>query len=1415
MAQHVDIGIITIREDEFQAVLDVFPNELGDGVHRGKFREYALRKANAGKSGHYSIAILRLPEQGNGEALDAARDILEDLEPSLLLVVGIAGGLPSDDLTLGDVVLSTRINDYSVEARKESAEPQYALSGGPIDRRIQGGIANLAARGTDLGDWTATLPTKPAVDWTKDGQLYGPEEWQDDLRAKLESHYGKPPRLPRFASGPIASSDRLIKDPDLLFPWILTARNLLAVEMESGGVFRAARDRCPMLAIRALSDIIGLKRADEWTKYAAQSAAAFARAYLQTSPIPPGSGYPSPSAVLPPKGSEGQSTTQNTLSIAGGHVEADNIVVGVQNVYSGKTLSQSFDALEKLVDNGLFDAATEQLDVLERSSWGSMSPVEKFRHRKMQGRILVGRGQERAGAARFDEAASFVPDDEKAQVLRVNAFLLRDDISGAHELAGKLVAQYPSLASAKAAWIRSAPSSSRADDLLPKPWDGLDPSIASALADRLLSEERAKEALEVLQRAHSPGVNLAYWSTYTVALLKYQEHLGGKHGPPELLAEALPALEKAFKLCVGDGFKEGKVKILLNMGYVHRLRGDLDEEWRVLREALAINPEDQDVRVRMAKLLTDRGRADEAIPILEGLLKDGPDYVPFLLGVALAKRNVGSDLKRAAELFEETATIATPSEPVLSLDGAEGLVKVCCAMKEWDRGLAACARFVDLFGAFRAKELAARIYLERGDATSALRVLVEAAASSMTSEQQRTLGILFFHAGDNDRAVEQLERVALRNEWTESTAALLNASQATGRDELTIRLCRQLRAAGITRDSVVDAEATALFRRGELAAAIEVVEQALASEENRFLRLRLSTLGVAAGRLDLIERDPSLLPQPGDGDPHVAVLVVGVLRAAGEDDAAIRYAYNAYRTNRSDASGWTAIIEAFNPTRGPVNHTEPDIVTVDSSALIREGSQRRWITVEPQDPEAAYDELPPNSPLVVAMLGKRVGESFAVPRSFAPPRNYIVDEIRSKYVRTYQRCLEQWEEQFPHVPGPVMIEIPENSAEDIEGLTNQLLPVLQANTQRVEEMDRLYQENPVTFHMLARGLRCSLFGAMSHLMVAPDLDVRCTRSTQEEIQQLLATLEGGRKIIVETSAISTLLLLGETDVLSSLAGRLAIARATLDELRAHRREVETRGEGYLGLHDGRLTMREIDEDSRIRYLGQIDHLLASLAECEVFHDQEHDLITPADWDRLVNIGGAGAVESLHRAMHSGETVWCDDMVLALVANERGVRVAWTQLMCHHLMLRSEMEAERGCRISAKLVGARFVATNTNPGVYREAARLAMWNPAHWPLNQHLRLFEVEPWTDAATGLLAVHTLREWWRHAPSDATANAVTVALLERIALRPNGVNVLIPAISGTLERAFGVDVLSYERARAAFDAWRQARPLRQGLAR
>jgi nucleoside phosphorylase len=281
----IDIGILTIRDDEFRAVLETLPDDRG--IYKGRYREYALRTADAGQDARYRVAILRQIEQGNGEAQEAARDLIDDLQPSLLIVVGIAGGLPSDDISLGDVVLSTRVHDFSLEARKFGEATTYNVAGGPIAKSIAAGVANLGARESELADWWAELPSKPSVSFSP-SRLYGPPKWWREVRKKLQAHHGKgtQERPPTFAAGPIASSDRLVKDPKLLFPWITSARGILAIEMESAGVHRATRERVPMMSIRGLSDIVGLKRQDAWTKYACASAAAFTRAYLRTRPVP-------------------------------------------------------------------------------------------------------------------------------------------------------------------------------------------------------------------------------------------------------------------------------------------------------------------------------------------------------------------------------------------------------------------------------------------------------------------------------------------------------------------------------------------------------------------------------------------------------------------------------------------------------------------------------------------------------------------------------------------------------------------------------------------------------------------------------------------------------------------------------------------------------------------------------------------------------------------------------------------------------------------------------------------------------------------------------------------------------------------------------------------------------------------------
>lgn len=253
----VDIGIITIREDEFRAVLAAFPSTL-QTIHGRRMYELRSIERNDGKQS--VVAIVRSTEQGNTAAQAVAYDLLDELAPRWVLVVGIAGARPGGDVSLGDVVVSTRIVDVSVGAALPEGNSEFAHGGGPILLEAAKIVANLPACDHPLREWASAIP----------------------YQRPSETGNG-----PQFIAGAILSSDLLMRDPARLREHLRSARQVLACEMESAGIYRVTHDRqVPFLAIRGISDIVGVPRDPAWTRYAAASAAAFTKAFLCMGAVP-------------------------------------------------------------------------------------------------------------------------------------------------------------------------------------------------------------------------------------------------------------------------------------------------------------------------------------------------------------------------------------------------------------------------------------------------------------------------------------------------------------------------------------------------------------------------------------------------------------------------------------------------------------------------------------------------------------------------------------------------------------------------------------------------------------------------------------------------------------------------------------------------------------------------------------------------------------------------------------------------------------------------------------------------------------------------------------------------------------------------------------------------------------------------
>jgi len=270
----VDYGVITVRGDEFKAIHD----RLGPTTvvsRKDRFYHVGQLKSSAAVR---SLAIARCNNQGNLEAADLARDLIDEFQPKLVMLCGIAGGVPRSDTFLGDVILADHICDFSVSAENPDGQKEYSVLGGPLKKSIKSLAVNLAALMPD--DWRD--PSKLRVERPDEvGQIL--KECTPDWRAKVVKACKAAAQRPNptFDSGPIGSSDVLVKNPDLLEQLLKYVRSLRAVEMEAAGALRVLDDQnVPFMVVRGISDVVGLERLEEWTPYACATAASFLIAML-------------------------------------------------------------------------------------------------------------------------------------------------------------------------------------------------------------------------------------------------------------------------------------------------------------------------------------------------------------------------------------------------------------------------------------------------------------------------------------------------------------------------------------------------------------------------------------------------------------------------------------------------------------------------------------------------------------------------------------------------------------------------------------------------------------------------------------------------------------------------------------------------------------------------------------------------------------------------------------------------------------------------------------------------------------------------------------------------------------------------------------------------------------------------------
>ncbi|CAG7555193.1 unnamed protein product [Fusarium equiseti] len=266
-----------------------------DYVHEGLPQDvndsncYAL-----GTIGKHNVTIVCLPDghYGTNNAAIVFTNMRRTFNKIQLgLMVGIGGGAPSKaDLRLGDVVVGLKVIQHDMgKAMTDGLFTRTSIPR-PVSSSVGTVVSSLRAK-------HYSHPSRvPSILRERSRELQGFDRpvSEDRLFQATYQHESSIPdcgscdqsklvqRAPRNSNDPaihygaIASGNQVIKDSSIR-DTIAEELDVICFEMEAAGLM----DICPCLPVRGICDYSDSHKAKEWQRYAAATAAAYAREFLE------------------------------------------------------------------------------------------------------------------------------------------------------------------------------------------------------------------------------------------------------------------------------------------------------------------------------------------------------------------------------------------------------------------------------------------------------------------------------------------------------------------------------------------------------------------------------------------------------------------------------------------------------------------------------------------------------------------------------------------------------------------------------------------------------------------------------------------------------------------------------------------------------------------------------------------------------------------------------------------------------------------------------------------------------------------------------------------------------------------------------------------------------------------------------
>ncbi|KAI1030016.1 hypothetical protein LB504_010443 [Fusarium proliferatum] len=248
-----------------------------------------------GSIGCHNIAIACLPtnEYGTNNAVNVLTNLTRTFTSIYLsLMVGIGGGVPGEDfdIRLGDIVVGTRVVQHDLGKITEGGQIQHTAVPRTLAHLIGKALSLLQA---EHQPHSSRIPFILEEKF-REHPAYARPTTADRLFSSAYRHNPRAPTCDKCSpSALVRRSERSTENPYIYYGTIASGNqvmksstvrdkvsqelNAICFEMEAAGL----SDICPSLSVRGICDYSDSHKSKEWQEYAAATAAAFAREFVE------------------------------------------------------------------------------------------------------------------------------------------------------------------------------------------------------------------------------------------------------------------------------------------------------------------------------------------------------------------------------------------------------------------------------------------------------------------------------------------------------------------------------------------------------------------------------------------------------------------------------------------------------------------------------------------------------------------------------------------------------------------------------------------------------------------------------------------------------------------------------------------------------------------------------------------------------------------------------------------------------------------------------------------------------------------------------------------------------------------------------------------------------------------------------